>query len=117
MGYQYISTKTQGVRYREHESRKHGRQKDKYFTIRYTVNNKRIEEGSGWASEGWSESRAAALLYELRENNRSGIGPKTYKDKCNENKRQEEVIEQQRLATEAESITLNEVYERYGIAN
>lgn len=64
----YKPTKTPGVRYAEHGTRKHGRQKDKYFTIRYQNNKKTKEEGVGWASQGWTEQKVAALLFELKEN-------------------------------------------------
>ena len=58
----YKSCKTTGIRYREHETRKHGRQKDKYFAIRYCRDQKRCEEGLGWASEGWSEQKSYEIL-------------------------------------------------------
>ena len=60
-----IKTKVQGVRYREHETRKHGLQPDKYFTIRYRVDGKEKEEGLGWASEGWTVARAADTIADL----------------------------------------------------
>jgi hypothetical protein len=41
------STSTKGVRYKEHPTRKHGKQKDKYFYIRYKLNGKDKEEGLG----------------------------------------------------------------------
>ncbi|MEA3333744.1 MAG: tyrosine-type recombinase/integrase, partial [Pseudomonadota bacterium] len=44
------STKYAGVRYYEHATRMHGRQPDRYFTIRYQKDGKRVEEGLGWAS-------------------------------------------------------------------
>ena len=35
MGTKWQSTKFPGIRFREHPSRKHGVQKDRYFVIRY----------------------------------------------------------------------------------
>ncbi len=52
MGTEWKSTKFTGVRYREHPTRKHGIQKDKYYAVRYQKNGKRKEEGLGWASQG-----------------------------------------------------------------
>ena len=70
-------TAHQGVRYRVHPTRKHGVQHDRYFAIRYYVNGKRIEEGLGWASEGWTAQKAADERGELRKAAREGSGPRT----------------------------------------
>jgi integrase len=61
------SAEISGLRYKEHPSRKFGLQKDKYFSIRYTTDGQRKEEGLGWLSEGWTEKTAAACLFERRE--------------------------------------------------
>lgn len=101
------SSNTKGVRYREHESRNHGKQKDKYFFIRYKLGGKTKEEGLGWASEGWTEKKSAEYLFELKKNGRTGEGPKTMAEKrktANENKTlQEEKIE----------ATFLEIFEKY----
>jgi integrase len=62
-----------GVRYYEHETRKHGVKFDKYLAIRYQRDGKRIEEGIGWTSErdpedgqNWTETKAALVLERLR---------------------------------------------------
>jgi integrase len=76
------STEFQGVRYRKHPSRKHGIKKDYYFSIRYRVDGKRIEEGLGWASKGMTGKRAALQLAELQEAYRKGTGdPVTLREK------------------------------------
>ena len=80
MGQRYIKTKTSGVRYREHPTRKFGIQKDKYYSIRYKLNGKDKEECLGWASQGWSEKKAAEYLFELKKNQRTGEGAKTLAD-------------------------------------
>ena len=63
-----LSTKTPGVRYKLHPSRRHGINFDKYFSIRDRVDGKLKEEGLGWASEGWTEKKAGAELAKLKEN-------------------------------------------------
>ncbi len=63
----WTSTKHKGLRYYEHETRRHGVKKDRYFAIRFQHDGKRIEEGLGWASEGWTEQKAVLLLAELKE--------------------------------------------------
>lgn len=66
-------TKYKGVRYREHPTRKHGLKKDRYYSIRYQKDGKRIEEGLGWTSEvdpndnkHWTAEKAALMLARLR---------------------------------------------------
>ncbi|MBU2470500.1 MAG: site-specific integrase, partial [Proteobacteria bacterium] len=48
---------------------------DRYFMIRYQHQGRRKEEGLGWASEGWTERKAALELAKLREAARLGEGP------------------------------------------
>ena len=53
MGTKWFKTEYPGVRYRKHSKRKHGIKFDRYYTIRYRRDGKRIEEGVGWSSGGW----------------------------------------------------------------
>ena len=85
---------TRGVRFYEHETRCHGVRKDRYFAIRFQSGGVRSEEAVGWASEGWTERKAAAILAELLENHRRGIGPRTLAE-------QREIGEAQRREQEA----------------
>mgnify|MGYP001445124239 FL=1 len=73
----WIKTNFPGVRYREHDSRKHGKVKDRYYTIRYKIDGKDKEEVIGWASEGWTSAKAYERFKELKENRRDGEGPRT----------------------------------------
>lgn len=75
------ASKHPGVRYREHASRLHGVKKDRYFMIRLFVDGKSTEEACGWASQGWTEAKAANLRAELDENRRRGEGPRTLTEK------------------------------------
>jgi hypothetical protein len=47
MKFKYQKTKHPGIRFREHPTRKHGVQKDKYYVIRYQSNGKTKSEGLG----------------------------------------------------------------------
>ncbi|GHU19008.1 integrase [Alphaproteobacteria bacterium] len=107
------NTKISGLRYREHATRKHGLQKDKYFIIRYMVDGKRKEEGLGWLSEGWTEKKAAARLFELKENNRTGQGPKTLAEKREQSKKAQEQEEEKQKEDSVKLITFSEVFEKY----
>lgn len=75
------STRYPGIRYRKHPTRKRGIQRDKYFAIRYQRDGKRTEEGLGWASQGWTLEKANAKLAEIKQNQRTGEGPQSLKEK------------------------------------
>lgn len=78
------STRESGVRYREHQDRKHIGKLDRYFAIRYyhaASKGNQKEEGVGWASENWNATKASILRNELANNNRQGIRPMTLAEK------------------------------------
>jgi integrase len=75
------NTKFRGVRYREHPTRKHGVQKDRYFAIRYQVDGDRKEEGLGWGSDGWTAEKSALELAKLKEAHTKGEGPTRLRQK------------------------------------
>lgn len=114
MGYKWIKTKTTGVRYREHPTRKNGAiKKDRYFTIRYKVNNVLKEEGLGWASEGWTEEKAALKRSELREAYRTGVGSTTLKEQRERSAKEKELSAQKEAENQKLNITLNDFYNNY----
>ena len=82
MGYKWITAK-EGIRYREHPTRKHGVGFDRYYTIRYRKpNGERFEEMLGWASKtGMTTAKAAAELTKLKANHTTGTGPDSLKAK------------------------------------
>lgn len=68
-------TKHEGVRYREHPTRKNGPHPDRYYVLRYRdADKKRHEEGLGWASQKMTADKARGILIELQENIRLGQG-------------------------------------------
>jgi len=71
------ATEHPGVRYREHPTRRVNGRPDRYYSIRYGRNYIDHEEGLGWASEGWTPKKAAAVLAELRKAHTTGTGPQT----------------------------------------
>ncbi|MCJ7600036.1 MAG: site-specific integrase [Desulfobulbaceae bacterium] len=85
----WMKSGARGVRFYEHETRRHGVRLDRYFSIRYQVEGKRREEGLGWSSEGWTERKAAGVLAELQENQRRGTGPRTLGEKREAHSRQQ----------------------------
>lgn len=80
MSVQWITAAT-GIRYREHETRKHGLRPDRYFTVRFYVDGRRVEEALGWASEGWTLKLAQEELGKLRMAKRTGDGFVTLRER------------------------------------
>ncbi len=114
------STKFRGVRYREHPTRKHGIQSDKYFSIRYQRDGKRVEEGLGWASEmdpkdkkHWTAEKAALMLADLKAAAK-GIedGPTRLAEKRAIVQAEKEAVEAEKKRIEIESITFGQFFEK-----
>jgi integrase len=93
MTIKWIKATSPGMRYYEHATRKHGKKKDRYYSIRIKVDSKDYTYGVGWLSEGipaeWSEKHPAGgfedyckdtlLLY--KANIKTGAaGPKSPKE-------------------------------------
>lgn len=87
-----------GIRYREHPTRKHGIQRDKYYVLRFAVDGKTCQEALGWSSEGITLDKARVELAKLREAKRTGIGPRSLSEK-----RSLQEIERQRQESESKS--------------
>src|SRR5215467_10433586 len=83
------ATAAPGIRYRKHATRKHGAQFDRYFTLRFSVAGKQVEEALGWASEGWTVAKAQETLAELRKAKRTGQGPATLREQAEASRRAE----------------------------
>uniref|UniRef100_I2Q1B1 Site-specific recombinase XerD n=1 Tax=Desulfovibrio sp. U5L TaxID=596152 RepID=I2Q1B1_9BACT len=75
-----LPTNYPGVRFREHDSRKCNRRPDRYFSIRYRRLGKNVEEGVGWASQGWTAEDASRVLGEIQQNIKRGTGPQSLRD-------------------------------------
>ena len=110
MAVKWIGTKYSGVRYYEHPTRKHGIKRDRYYSIRYQKDGKRIEEGLGFASEGWTLQKAVLQLAELKEASKTGKGAITLAEKreiAEKQKRKEKAKEEQKAR---ESITFRQYF-------
>lgn len=95
-----LQTRFPGVRIRKHKTRKHGVRFDECYFIRRRVDGRLVEECAGWASEGMSAEKAFTLLGELKENARTGSGPRTLAEmrEAGEVQRQDEARERQEEA-------------------
>ena len=104
--YTWFTTKHKGLRYREHETRKHGVKKDRFYQIRMMVNGKRVQESFGWLSEGWTEEKCLIEVAKLKQARVTGEGPATLKES-------RQLAEAKKKAKERDQITFNEVWEKY----
>jgi integrase len=80
MSEKWIKSAYPGVRYREHPSRTHRRQKDKYFEIRYEKGGKTVGEALGWFSDGMTAGEAATIRGQIVQNIKKGASPQSLKE-------------------------------------
>lgn len=108
----WIKSKHPGIRYREHDTRRHGvpLKPDRYYTIFYKLNGKMVEEAVGWASQGMTEKKATAILAELQENHRRGAGPRTLKEKRALGAAERQEQEEQDKQDAADNLTLSVIF-------
>jgi len=102
---------SQGIRYFEHETRKIGIRKDRYYSIRHTVDGKQIEEGLGWTSQGWTVKKAQSLLGILNENKRRGEGPRTLKEKRELEARKKRKEQEEKIKKLKDSLSFKDLFE------
>jgi integrase len=103
-----------GIRARDHATRKHGVKLDRYFTLRFSVDGRQVEEALGWASGGWTLARSQEELGKLREAKRTGQGPATLRERAHAKRsaeRQQAEVEAQRRRLEK---TVADLWSRYG---
>lgn len=113
MARHYIKTAFVGVRYREHETRKHGIRPDRYFFVRYKLNGKDKEEGLGWSSQGWTAQKAAEKLAKLKEAQRTGEGAITLAQKRQQAAAARQAEAEARATEERDNISLAQVWGKY----
>jgi integrase len=106
-------TAAPGIRVRDHATRRHGVRPDRYFTLRFSVDGRQIEEALGWASAGWTLARAQEELGKIREAKRTGEGPATLRERSEamrvaERKKAEAETRRQRLEK-----TVDDLWDRY----
>jgi len=110
MPVKWKGTNFKGVRFYEHVTRKYGIKRDRYFAIRYQADGKRIEEGLGWASEGWTEQKAALKLAELKEASKIGQGPSRLSEKRAIEKQRKEEEQAEKERQEKEAVTFKDFF-------
>lgn len=104
-------TEYPGVRYKEHETRKHGKTRmDRYYSIYYRLNDKVIEEGLGWESQGMTAQKAALELGRLKEAQRLGKGPQTLKERRDTEKERRQEQEKRKEEETQKAVTLDTLF-------
>ncbi|TWI74361.1 site-specific recombinase XerD [Desulfobotulus alkaliphilus] len=103
--FKWFTTKHKGLRYREHETRKHGVRRDRFYQYRLMENGIRVQESFGWLSEGWTEEACLLEVAKLKQARRTGEGEITLKD------RRKKALDK-RTEQERKAITFGEVWEK-----
>ncbi|MHB8091849.1 MAG: tyrosine-type recombinase/integrase [Syntrophales bacterium] len=115
MTIKWIKTAHKGLRFYEHQKRKSGIGKDRYYSIYFKVDKKLYNYGIGWLSDGIPDAilkdepglgfqdYCLKLLRQYKGNVKTGSGPKSPKEKRTiaEEKEATEKAEQERLEKEA----------------
>ena len=109
-----------GLRYFDHESRKHGKKKDRYYAIRFRLDGQLHEYGIGWLSDGIPEAihkeepnlgfedYCLKLLRQYKANVKTGTGPKSPKEKRDIEQAKRDLAEQERKQAEKENVTFGQ---------
>jgi len=109
-----------GLRYFEHETRKHGKKKDRYYAIRFRLDGQLHEYGIGWLSDAIPEAirkeepnlgfedYCLKLLRQYKSNVKTGTGPKSPKEKRAIELVKQMEAEQERKQAEKESVTFGQ---------
>ena len=105
-------TEERGIRYYEHETRMHGKRRDRYYTIRHTVNGKQVQEALGWLSDGWTLTKVRLRLAEIQEAKRIGQGATSLKETRSIAKKEKEQKAAEEAKAQAALITLSDFWEQ-----
>jgi integrase len=101
----------EGIRFKEHATRKNGVGFDRYYAIYFRKDGKQIEQGLGWGSRGITLDYAKKTLNELRNNYISGTGPATLKEKRQLKADAEAEESSQKAIAEIENITFKDFFQ------
>lgn len=110
MAVKWKATRFPGVRFYEHSNRKHGVQRDRYFSIRYQRDKRRREEGLGWSSEGWTAEKASNELAALKKAHTLGEGPVRLLEKRELSEKNKAAQKAHRQQEERENITFADFF-------
>ena len=124
MTIQWIKTAQKGLRFYEHETRRHGKKRDRYYSIRFKVDGRDYTYGVGWLSDGIPEAIRKAepglgfedyclkLLRQYKANAKYGTGPKSPKQRRAIAEAREAAEREARTQAEAENVTFSYYFEK-----
>ena len=124
MKIQWKKTAQKGLRFYEHETRRHGKKRDRYYSIRFKVAGRDYTYGVGWLSDGIPEAIRKAepglgfedyclkLLRQYKANVKSGTGPKSPKQKRAIAEAREAAEREARAQAEADNVTFGHYFEK-----
>jgi site-specific recombinase XerD len=122
MSHKWKKTAHPGLRYREHDIRKHGKKPDRYYAVRFRLDKELYEYGIGWLSDGIPEAirveepgigfeeYCLKLLRQYKANVKTGEGPISPKEKRAIEKKKREQAEQAKKQAEKDNITLHDYF-------
>ena len=117
MTIKWIKTNHKGLRYYRHATRNHGKQRDRYYSIRFRVDGKLYSYGVGWLSEGIPEAirkeepglgfedYCLKLLRQYKGNVKTGLGPQSPKEKRIIEQEKRERVAREKERREKENVT------------
>lgn len=122
MSIKWIGTNHTGLRYYEHKSRKCGKQRDRYYSIRFRLDGKLHTYGVGWLSDGIPDAIRVSdsqlgfqdyclkLLREFKGNIRIGEGVKSPKEKREVAAKKVAEFQLEQARKSLENITFGEIF-------
>ncbi len=117
MNRKWIATAHKGLRYFEHDTRKHGKKFDRYYSIRFRVDGKLHTYGVGWLSDGIPEAiqqddpgigfedYCLKLLRQYKVNAKTGTGPTSPREKRIIEQEKDKLAKEEKARLEKENIT------------
>jgi integrase len=103
-----------GVRVKIDPSRKHGKNFDRYFVIRYAVDGEMVTQGLGWASEGMTQEEAVSQRLAYIKNAKGLTqGPRTKAEKIQAEEQEKAEAERLKRLQEKELLTLADYWPEY----
>lgn len=106
------SKKFPGVRWYQHATRKNGVQFDRCYGLRYKAAGKRYQPTLGWASQGWTEHKAALELAKLKDAYKTGEGEFSLGEKRKKALERRRKAEEQLESQKAAAVTFAEFWEK-----
>ena len=113
MAIKWIRTEFNGLRYKEHPSRKHGVKPDRYYNIRFQSDGQAVDQSLGWASEGMTLHKAMLVLADLKEELRLGKGSGKLSDRRKAQREAEEAAKAAALEQERRAITYADFFAQH----